>query len=174
MGARQFTNAGLATVSRQRVALQTQIADGDLARGRIAVGVAQQVTVTQSAVGAAGVSRVNVVAGQARHLVAAAERQAGRDLEVTRGGDAHGDQAPEITYVFTNPQLQGNKLGKRLVERVDGHLRAAGFGTYYVKTLDDPDNRAIGFYEREGFAVERETRVLGVRVWCMRHPPATR
>jgi ribosomal protein S18 acetylase RimI-like enzyme len=31
----------------------------------------------------------------------------------------------------------------------------------------------VRFYEREGFAVERETRIFGVRVWCMRWPPAT-
>ena len=30
-------------------------------------------------------------------------------------------------------------------------LAARGVHTYYVKTLDDPGNRAIAFYEREGF-----------------------
>ena len=59
--------------------------------------------------------------------------------------------APEITYVFTNPQLQGRKLGKRLIERVDALLRSKGVDVYYVKTLDEPGNRAIAFYEREGF-----------------------
>ena len=60
-------------------------------------------------------------------------------------------RAPEITYVFTNPQLQGRQLGKRLIERVDALLRSKGVDVYYVKTLDEPGNRAIAFYEREGF-----------------------
>lgn len=60
--------------------------------------------------------------------------------------------APEITYVFTDRQLRGRQLGKRLIERVDRGLAARGFDTYYVKTLDDPDNRAIAFYQANGFA----------------------
>lgn len=65
--------------------------------------------------------------------------------------EAEPAKAPEITYVFTNPSLQGRQLGKRLIERVDEMLRARGVEVYYVKTLDDPANRAIAFYEREGF-----------------------
>ena len=61
------------------------------------------------------------------------------------------EKAPEITYVFTNPQFRGRKLGRRLIERVDELLRARGIDVYYVKTLDDPGNRVIAFYEREGF-----------------------
>ena len=72
-------------------------------------------------------------------------------LRDAAGGDEEPDHAPEITYVFTNPQLQGKKLGKRLIERVDSLMRERGIARYFVKTLDDPSNRAIGFYEREGF-----------------------
>lgn len=60
-------------------------------------------------------------------------------------------KAPEITYIFTNSRLQGQQLGKRLIQRVDEMLRTRGVDVYYVKTLDDPANRAIAFYEREGF-----------------------
>ena len=35
--------------------------------------------------------------------------------------------------------------------RVDEAMRDQGIDVYYVKTLEDPDNRAIAFYEREGF-----------------------
>jgi ribosomal protein S18 acetylase RimI-like enzyme len=71
-----------------------------------------------------------------------------RDLWGTVPGAEH---APEITYIFTNPRLQGRRLGRRLIGRVDALLRSRGLERYYVKTLDDPANRAIGFYEREGF-----------------------
>ncbi len=70
--------------------------------------------------------------------------------DVLRRG-AEPEKAPEITYVFTNPQLQGKQLGKRLIQRVDELLRSRDIDGYYVKTLDDPANRAIAFYEREGF-----------------------
>jgi GNAT superfamily N-acetyltransferase len=75
---------------------------------------------------------------------------AGAIGDAARGSAEH-DKAPEITYVFTNPQLQGKRLGKQLIARVDELLRSRGIDVYYVKTLDDPANRAIAFYEREGF-----------------------
>ena len=61
------------------------------------------------------------------------------------------ERAPEITYVFVSPVLRGRKLGKRLVERVDAALRERGVAGYYVKTLDEPGNRALRFYEQNGF-----------------------
>lgn len=71
-----------------------------------------------------------------------------RDALSSDPGEHH---APEITFVFTNPQLQGKRLGKCLIERADARMRARGIATYFVKTIDDPENRAIAFYEREGF-----------------------
>jgi GNAT superfamily N-acetyltransferase len=59
--------------------------------------------------------------------------------------------APEITYVFTNTQFRGKRLGQRLVERVDAELRDRGIGEYFVKTIDDPSNRAVRFYDENGF-----------------------
>lgn len=70
--------------------------------------------------------------------------------------------APEITYVFTNPRLRGRQLGRYLVERVDRELSARAVRSYYVKTLDDPDNRALGFYAANGF-VRLGTRIEGGR-----------
>jgi GNAT superfamily N-acetyltransferase len=66
-------------------------------------------------------------------------------------GRAHTEHAPEITYVFTSPQIRGRGLGKRLVERVDRLLASRGADVYYVKTIDEPTNRTLAFYEREGF-----------------------
>jgi len=66
-------------------------------------------------------------------------------------GRAGPDHAPEITYIFTSPQLRGRGLGRRLIDRVDRLLGSRGVDVYYVKTLDDPANRTLSFYAREGF-----------------------
>jgi GNAT superfamily N-acetyltransferase len=58
---------------------------------------------------------------------------------------------PEITYVFTNASLRGSGLGRRLIDRVDAFFRAKGYPAYYVRTIDAPDNRALDFYDRNGF-----------------------
>lgn len=64
------------------------------------------------------------------------------------------------------PELQGRGVGAGLLsawlEEVDRQTMPA-----YLET-DGRDN--IGFYEREGFAVEGELIVLGVPVWRMRRP----
>jgi GNAT superfamily N-acetyltransferase len=66
-------------------------------------------------------------------------------------GVGHADKAPEITYVFTNRDLRGKRLGQRIVERVDTVLAARGYERYFVKTLDEPSNRAVRFYSENGF-----------------------
>ena len=70
--------------------------------------------------------------------------------EALRGTES--PAAPEITYIFSNVRLRGYGLGARLLERVETHLRERGETTYFVKTLDVADNRAIAFYEENGFA----------------------
>jgi GNAT superfamily N-acetyltransferase len=70
--------------------------------------------------------------------------------DAIRGGD-HDENAPEITYVFTNREMRGRSLGRRIVERVDSELAARGFERYFVKTIDDPSNRAVQFYAENGF-----------------------
>jgi len=74
------------------------------------------------------------------------------------GADEHEGRAPEITYVFTSRDARGKRLGGRIVERVDAELAARGFQRYFVKTIDDPANRAVRFYAENGF------EVLGPRV----------
>jgi len=61
------------------------------------------------------------------------------------------EKAPEITYVFVSPVLRGRELGKRLIERVDAALSEREVSGYYVKTLDESANRALRFYEQNGF-----------------------
>ena len=87
------------------------------------------------------------------------------------------DEITGGTFTVTNlgslgvdPVHQGRGVGTALLRhwlaRTAGDVSGA-----YLET-DVRDN--VGFYDRQGFAVERETRVLGVRVWCMRRPPDTR
>lgn len=71
-------------------------------------------------------------------------------LDVISGPEKRA-RAPEITYVFTNMQFRGKRLGKRLIERVDAELRDRGIERYFVKTLDEPSNRAVRFYDENGF-----------------------
>jgi len=35
--------------------------------------------------------------------------------------------------------------------RVDAFMASQGVDAYFVRTLDDPSNRALGFYDRHGF-----------------------
>lgn len=71
-------------------------------------------------------------------------------------------KAPEITFIFTNTQFRGKRLGARLIERVDAELWDRGIDFYFVKTLDDPSNRAIRFYAENGF-VSLGSRTKGGR-----------
>jgi GNAT superfamily N-acetyltransferase len=58
---------------------------------------------------------------------------------------------PEIAYVFTAPEYRSRRLGRHLIERVDVWLGSRGVDLYWVKTIDETANRAISFYERNGF-----------------------
>jgi ribosomal protein S18 acetylase RimI-like enzyme len=66
-----------------------------------------------------------------------------------------------------DPDHQGRGVGTALLRYWLAHAEGDGSIAYLETDLQGN----VGFYERQGFAVERETRVLGVRVWCMRRPP---
>jgi ribosomal protein S18 acetylase RimI-like enzyme len=69
-----------------------------------------------------------------------------------------------------DPDHQGRGIGTALLRHWLTHAAGDDSGAYLETDLREN----VRFYEREGFAVERETRILGVQVWCMRRPPATR
>ncbi|MGE0709419.1 MAG: GNAT family N-acetyltransferase [Planctomycetota bacterium] len=71
-------------------------------------------------------------------------------VERLRGGSAD-LPAPAIIYVFTSAPLRGSGLGARLLAQVEEALRARGLREVHVKTLAEPTNRAIAFYERQGY-----------------------
>lgn len=66
-------------------------------------------------------------------------------------GTAGQTHAPEITYIFTSPILRSRGIGRSLVCRVDAFLCERGVSSYYVRTIDESWNRALGFYDAQGF-----------------------
>ena len=67
------------------------------------------------------------------------------------------------------PDEQSRGIGRTLLATLLSHTDRDEVPCYLE--TDRPEN--IAFYEPAGFAVERESRVLGVRVWHMRRrPPA--
>jgi ribosomal protein S18 acetylase RimI-like enzyme len=112
------------------------------------------------------------LAARLRCLVGQGWRVARRWAEVFQALDALHPAEPHwyLGTLGVDPDHQGRGAGTALLRhwlaRTAGDVSGA-----YLET-DVRDN--VGFYDRQGFAVERETRVLGVRVWCMRRPPATR
>jgi ribosomal protein S18 acetylase RimI-like enzyme len=69
----------------------------------------------------------------------------------TRPSDAPSPSGPEILLIFTVPELRGQGLGARLLARCEHLLFARGLNRLLVKTRDDPENRALRFYERARF-----------------------
>jgi GNAT superfamily N-acetyltransferase len=116
-----------------------------------------------------------------RALVAVVSRKAFRrrlwhiatdTLGRSAGRDDDPAKAPEITYVFTNPDLRGARLGQRIVERVDAVLLSRGYKRYFVKTIDEPSNRALRFYSDNGFEC-LGPRVEGGRTFVEFRKPLT-
>ena len=71
--------------------------------------------------------------------------------DLVSGGHAQ-QPAPEITYVFTSSERRGHGLGNRLIERIEAFLIERNVPVYHVKTIDNPENRALSFYDRAGFS----------------------
>jgi ribosomal protein S18 acetylase RimI-like enzyme len=82
-----------------------------------------------------------------------------RMLTARSGVEGEPPGSPEITHIFTDPAQRGRALGRALVERVDRHLRDRGVPVCYVRTIDDPENRALAFYDRNGY--QRVGRTFG-------------
>jgi ribosomal protein S18 acetylase RimI-like enzyme len=112
------------------------------------------------------------LAARLRCLVGQGWRVARRWAEVFQALDALHPLDPHwyLGSLGVDPDHQKRGVGTALLRHWLARVAADGSGAYLETDL----RGNVGFYEREGFTVERETRVLGVRVWCMRHPPATR
>ena len=65
---------------------------------------------------------------------------------------------PELVQIFTDAEMRGNKIGARLIDRVEQQLTGK---SYFLKTDDDSSNRAHDFYKRHEFKVMGTALYLG-------------
>ncbi len=60
---------------------------------------------------------------------------------------------PELLLIFTSPQSRSQGGGAALLGQCEQFLALQRCPQYAVRTVDDPTNRALGFYGRNGFTV---------------------
>jgi ribosomal protein S18 acetylase RimI-like enzyme len=64
------------------------------------------------------------------------------------------DQAsPEVVAIFTAAKHQGRGIGAQLLRTIENDLSARGLSRYGLRTEDVTGNRAVGFYDKQGFVV---------------------
>lgn len=68
---------------------------------------------------------------------------------------------PEVIAIFVHEAHRNRDVGKELLHAIEDRLRGHGIHRYIVRTIDRADNRAIGFYEREGFEKISKIRAHG-------------
>lgn len=73
----------------------------------------------------------------------AVRRMAG---EAATDGEAYG----EVKRMFVNPALRGQRLGRRLIEAIEGDLQSHGVGLALLETGED-QLEAVRLYERCGY-----------------------
>lgn len=78
-------------------------------------------------------------------------RQILADLLQPASAPAAPDQ-PELIAIFVAPKERGRGVGELICRAVERELIRRKFASYVVHTERDPDNRAIAFYRRLGFA----------------------
>jgi len=67
-------------------------------------------------------------------------------------------------------RAQSRGVGTALLSRWLEEVDRDGMPAY----LETESERNVRFYARSGFSLAGETSILGVRVWCMKRPPAGR
>jgi ribosomal protein S18 acetylase RimI-like enzyme len=74
-----------------------------------------------------------------------------RDLLLAGTGEDLLGERPELIIIFVDRVFQGRGLGRELVAQLEAALAERKIGSYFVKTEDQPGNRALDFYTRTGF-----------------------
>jgi len=60
---------------------------------------------------------------------------------------------PEVIAIFTSPAHQGRGVGAQLLRGIENDLSARGLSRYCLRTEEVTGNRAIEFYDKQGFVV---------------------
>lgn len=68
---------------------------------------------------------------------------------------------PQIAFIFVDPAYQGQGIGSHLLTEAEKVLADKGFNDIYVKTLSDPQNSAVSFYLKQGFAEHQSLNLAG-------------
>lgn len=119
------------------------------------LGVAVASTRTQD-LNARFIARHPIAFGFAAVRACASDRRMRRLLNLKLAGarDAvpAGLPTAELVHIYVSGREQARGLGRLLVSDVRVWFRAQGHARFFVKTAAAPTNRAIGFYQRLGFA----------------------
>lgn len=70
---------------------------------------------------------------------------------------------PELILIYSSGEARSQGIGARLIERLEKRMRALGIRRYQVKTVNDPGNRALSFYARNGFTPDAILEKRGER-----------
>jgi len=70
-------------------------------------------------------------------------------------------EIPELMFIFSDPNVRSQGCGRQLLKQIEGYLTKNNMSVYEVKTEKNEDNRALSFYERNGFKRERVFKRMG-------------
>ena len=76
---------------------------------------------------------------------------------VGRGRDAGLEEMGELAAIYVHPDAWGRAIGHQLLDRAQQELVAGGFGRAYLWVMEG-NERAIGFYARNGWALDGITK----------------
>jgi ribosomal protein S18 acetylase RimI-like enzyme len=67
----------------------------------------------------------------------------------------------EVLAIFTRPNERSRGIGRCLLRSTEAYLAQRNIASYMVRTVDRPDNRALAFYDREGFQAAGRLHAYG-------------
>ncbi len=72
---------------------------------------------------------------------------------------------PELVFIFLSPEHRSKGLGSIMLRRIEARLNEMAFPAYCVRTEEDND-KAINFYNREGFEYNFKFNYAG-QTFCL-------
>ncbi len=81
--------------------------------------------------------------------------------EVLLGYSFGASESGEVVVLALRPDIEGQGLGRALLERMVTHLRSLGHGRLFLGCSADPNVRSYGFYRRLGWRSTGQVDKLG-------------